>query len=194
MRQRRGPPLAPETTHVESVFAATGPHQTPQTHALVDRLTLQGTVTTPPGVMELDALDQYAISEHGIGAFTHRWGHANRLRATCGTDQVRNAPCSDDTREVIVTSNVVTEINDDPGSDALDEHTFALDGLQASVAAARSAAGVTADGSTVHLVTVDASDDSAGASIQDTADIMQGLGVDERAIPNGIGVFSHVAD
>ncbi|AYY12380.1 phosphodiester glycosidase family protein [Actinobacteria bacterium YIM 96077] len=271
MGQRWGPPLAPETTTLETVFGAG------DDGAQIGELSLEGTITTPSGTTEVDALNQYAIEEGGVGAFTSDWGTADRRRATCGSDTRRNDPCVDETIEVVVTGGVVTEVHDEPRSGAIADDTIVLvgreggvqdldglepgdavevtyqmvaddgaafdfaiggtpilrdgeplAGLQEGVRAPRTSAGASADGSTVYLVTVDGrQEDSAGISIQDMAELMVDFGADagvnldgggsttmvarerhadsvsvvnspsggqERPVPNGVGVFSEVAD
>jgi hypothetical protein len=237
MGQRWGPPLAPETTTLETVFGVS------DGRAVVAELSLQGSVTTPSGTTELDALNQYAIKQNGVGAFTSVWGTADRRRATCGSDTRRNDPCVDETIEVVVTDGVVTEVHDQPRAGAIAEDTVVLvgreggvnvldalqpgdpvdvtyglatddgttfdfavggtpilrdgaplPGLQEGVRAPRSAAGTSADGTTVYLVTVDGSQaHSAGISIQNLAELMRTMGADAAVNLDGGGSSTMVA-
>ncbi|MGW1378741.1 phosphodiester glycosidase family protein [Streptomyces sp. NPDC002446] len=84
--------------------------------ARLDRLTLRGAVLTPEGVWPLRGLNQYALPVDGIGAYTAQWGPASRVRATCGTDTDRAAPCSADTAEVTVRYGRVISLDGTPGS------------------------------------------------------------------------------
>lgn len=123
--QRFGPPLSTETEHVQTVFAA-GP-----AGALVTELTVDGTVNTPHGELDVAGLDQYAVAENGVAVFTAQWGPSSRLRATCGTDTGRNDPCADNTREVVVTDGVVTAVNAEPGHGQIGPEEFILVGREA---------------------------------------------------------------
>ncbi|GGW44170.1 hypothetical protein GCM10010503_21160 [Streptomyces lucensis JCM 4490] len=108
--QRFGPALPPGTT-TEDVFGV-GTDRRPR----LDRLTLAGSVTTPEGRLPLGGLNQYALPQDSVGAFTERWGGASRARAVCGTDTQRSAPCTADTREVTVSGDRVVSVSDAPGS------------------------------------------------------------------------------
>jgi hypothetical protein len=237
MGQRWGPPLAAETTNLETVFGIAGGRAT------MTELSLDGAVSTPAGTTDLDGFNQYAIRQGGVGAFTSVWGEANRKRATCGSDTRRNDPCADETIEVVVTGGVVTEVHDEPRAGAIPDGTVVLvgreagtarldhlqpgdsvdveyqlvardgaefdfaiggtpilrggvplAGLQEGVRAPRTAAGASADGSTVYLVTVDGSQShSAGISIHDLAEVMTGLGADVGLNLDGGGSSTMVA-
>jgi hypothetical protein len=80
---------------------------------------LSGAVSTPRGRLRLAGLNQYALPVGGIGAFTHDWGNASRMRAICGTDAERGAPCSEDAYEVTVRDGKVGAVADTPGSGAV---------------------------------------------------------------------------
>lgn len=124
MGQRWGPPLAPETSSMETVFGVG------DGRGQVAELSLEGSVTAPSGVTELDGFNQYAIREGGVGLFTSVWGEADRKRATCGSDTRRNDPCVDETIEVVVTGNVVTEVHDEPRAGSIPDDTFVLVGRE----------------------------------------------------------------
>lgn len=84
--------------------------------ARLDRLALRGAVLTHEGVLPLRGLNQYALPVDGIGAYTAQWGPASRVRATCGTDTDRAAPCSTDTAEVTVRYGQVISLDAVPGA------------------------------------------------------------------------------
>jgi exopolysaccharide biosynthesis protein len=97
--------------------------------ARLDRISLWGRIKTPDDALVLDGLNQSALEVGGIVAFTRVWGAATRKRATCGTS--RDATCSDNTTEVVVRDNVVTEVRKEPGSGAIPKGTFILVGREA---------------------------------------------------------------
>jgi hypothetical protein len=66
-----------------------------------------------------------------VGAFTSDWGSAARVRATCGTDRDRAAPCSTDTYEVTVRGGQVVAAADSPGSGPIAVGTTVLVGREA---------------------------------------------------------------
>ncbi len=71
---------------------------------------------TAEGALPLRGLNQYALPVDGIGAYTPQWGPASRVRATCGTDTDRAAPCTTDTAEVTVRHGRVTALDEVPGA------------------------------------------------------------------------------
>ncbi|THV42749.1 phosphodiester glycosidase family protein [Glycomyces buryatensis] len=77
--------------------------------ATITELSLDGSLQTRSGEFTLDGLNQYAIPEGGIGAFTSEWGTGPRLRAICGDEGARNGPCSDSILEITVADDIVTE-------------------------------------------------------------------------------------
>ncbi|HEX5701058.1 MAG TPA: phosphodiester glycosidase family protein [Rubrobacter sp.] len=97
--------------------------------ARLDRISLQGRITTPDDALVLDGLNQSALEVGGIVAFTPVWGAATRKQATCGTSP--DATCSENTTEVVVRDNVVTEVHQEPGSGAIPQGTFILVGREA---------------------------------------------------------------
>jgi hypothetical protein len=123
--QRFGPALPPGTG-TEDVIGVGRDRR-----ARLDRLTLYGSVTTPEGRLPLRGLNQYALPVGSIGAFTDDWGSASRVRATCGTDTNRAAPCSTDTYEVTVRHGQVVAVADTPGSGPIPEGTTVLVGREA---------------------------------------------------------------
>lgn len=123
--QRFGPPLPPGTTTREVFGVGT------DRRARMDGLTLAGSVRTPHGRLPLGGLNQYALPQGSIGAFTSDWGAVSRVRATCGTDQDRAAPCSKDTFEVTVRGDRVVATSDTPGNGAIAADTTVLVGREA---------------------------------------------------------------
>jgi Phosphodiester glycosidase len=129
--QRFGPALPPGTSTQDVI--GVGVDGT----ARLDRLTLAGSAVTPGGTIPVRGLNQYAVPVGGVGAFTPDWGTVSRVRATCGTDKVRSAPCSTDTYEVTVAHGVVTAVSDTPGSGAIAPGAVVLVGREAGADALR---------------------------------------------------------
>lgn len=111
--QRFGPALPPGTT-TRDVLGVGTDHR-----ARLDRLGLTGSVTTAQGRIPLKGLNQYALPEDSVGAFTAQWGSASRERAVCGTDTRRSAPCSTETYEVTVRKGRVVAASRTPGSGSI---------------------------------------------------------------------------
>ncbi|SOD88676.1 Predicted protein [Streptomyces sp. Ag109_G2-15] len=122
--QRFGPSLPPGTTTTDVLGVGT------DGRARLDRLTLTGSVGTPEGQFPLKGLNQYALPQNSVGAFTSRWGSASRVRATCGTDTDRAAACSTDTYEVKVRDGEVVSASDSPGSGSIPTGTTVLVGRE----------------------------------------------------------------
>ncbi|WP_234430890.1 phosphodiester glycosidase family protein [Streptomyces sp. NRRL F-4489] len=123
--QRFGPPLPPGAT-TEDVLAVGYDHR-----ARLDRLALHGTVRGPAGTWPLRGLNQYALPENGIGAYTSRWGQVSRERAVCGTDTDRAAGCGTDTAEVTVRDGRVAETAARPGAGVIEPGSVVLVGREA---------------------------------------------------------------
>ncbi|AOR37517.1 hypothetical protein BFF78_35660 [Streptomyces fodineus] len=123
--QRFGPSLPPGTS-TRDVFGVGTDRR-----ARLDRLSLAGTVTTPDGSIPLKGLNQYALAQNSVGAFTSAWGSASRMRAVCGTDTQRSAPCSGDTYEVKVQDGRVVSVSGSPGSGSIPAGTTVLVGREA---------------------------------------------------------------
>ncbi|GAA4902381.1 uncharacterized protein DUF2233 [Stackebrandtia albiflava] len=126
-RQRHGPDMPPGYGNEDGLGITT------DGRAVLTDLRVDGKVITEEGGFALDALNQYAITVGGVGVFDSNWGSATRLRATCGTDDNRNAPCSDRTLEVTVTDGVVTDVTETPGSGPIPEDTVVLVARDAGV-------------------------------------------------------------
>ncbi|MFG2206599.1 phosphodiester glycosidase family protein [Streptomyces sp. NPDC048638] len=122
--QRFGPVMSPGAT-TEDVIGIGYDHR-----ARLDRLSLRGTVQTPDGPLRLRGLNQYALPVDGIGAYTELWGPVSRVRATCGTDVDRAAPCSTETAEVTVRHGRVAEVAERPGSGGVAEGDVVLLGRE----------------------------------------------------------------
>jgi hypothetical protein len=122
--QRFGPALPPGTT-TEDVFGVGDDGR-----ARLDRLALDGYVGTPEGRLALRGLNQYALPENSVGAFTERWGSASRERAVCGTDTDRGGACSTDTYEVTVRQGRVVSASDTPGAGPIDAGSTVLVGRE----------------------------------------------------------------
>ncbi|MEU9291121.1 phosphodiester glycosidase family protein [Streptomyces sp. NPDC048275] len=123
--QRFGPALPPGTTTTD-VFGVGLDRR-----ARLDSLALDGAVRSPEGRWPLGGLNQYALPQGSIGAFTSDWGSASRMRATCGTDTDRAAPCSADTYEVTVRGGRVASVAHTPGSGPIAPGTTVLVGREA---------------------------------------------------------------
>ncbi|MFI9271300.1 phosphodiester glycosidase family protein [Kitasatospora sp. NPDC052896] len=101
------------------------------------RLTLRGLVRTPWGVLPLGGLNQYALPEGSIGAFTAQWGTPSRERAVCGTDDDRAAPCAGEAFEVTVRQGRVESAAATAGSGQIRPDTTVLLGREAGAHALR---------------------------------------------------------
>ena len=122
--QRFGPALPPGTSTEDVIGVGV------DRRARLDALALDGSIRTPVGRLPLGGLNQYALPEGSIGAFTSDWGSASRVRATCGTDTDRAAPCSADTYEVTVRRNKVVSMSDIPGGGPIAAGTTVLVGRE----------------------------------------------------------------
>ncbi|MEV5955170.1 phosphodiester glycosidase family protein [Streptomyces sp. NPDC051987] len=123
--QRFGPSLPPsaDTTDVFGVGV--------DRRARLGRLTLSGTVRTPDATLALRGLNQYALAQGSVGAYTTSWGAASRKRATCGSDTDRAAGCSTDTYEVRIRAGRVVATSASPGSGPIAAGTTVLLGREA---------------------------------------------------------------
>ncbi|MEU5365173.1 phosphodiester glycosidase family protein [Streptomyces sp. NPDC005925] len=123
--QRFGPALPPGTSTRDVIGVGADGRARP------GRLVLDGSVRTSEGRLPLGGLNQYALPVDSVGAFTAAWGSASRVRATCGTDTDRAAPCSTDTYEVTVRGGRVVSAADTPGSGPVGPGTTVLVGREA---------------------------------------------------------------
>ncbi|MFI9649515.1 phosphodiester glycosidase family protein [Streptomyces sp. NPDC052040] len=122
--QRFGPALPPGAGTEDVLGVGT------DRRARLDRLSLGGSVRTPRGLLTLRGLNQYALPEGSIGAFTPDWGGVSRMRAVCGSDTDRGAPCSTDTYEVTVRRGRVVATADRPGGGRITAGTTVLVGRE----------------------------------------------------------------
>ncbi|MFE6622868.1 phosphodiester glycosidase family protein [Streptomyces sp. NPDC057740] len=123
--QRFGPALPPGTSTEDVVGVGI------DRRARMDALSLAGSIRTREGSLPLRGLNQYALPVGSVGAFTTKWGEVSRVRATCGTDTDRAAPCSTDTYEVTVRHGRVVSAADTPGSGPIAAGTTVLVGREA---------------------------------------------------------------
>lgn len=123
--QRFGPALPPGT-HTEDVFGVGVDRR-----ARLDDVVLDGSVRGPGGTWRLGGFNQYALPVGSVGAFTRDWGSVSRVRATCGTDTDRAAPCSADTYEVTVRHGRVVSAAGTPGGGPIARGTTVLVGREA---------------------------------------------------------------
>ncbi|WP_438484528.1 phosphodiester glycosidase family protein [Streptomyces sp. S186] len=122
--QRFGPTLPPGAT-TEDVLTVGYDHR-----ARLDRLALRGTVRSHEGSWPLRGLNQYALPQGGIGAYTARWGAVSRVRAVCGTDTDRGAGCDTDTAEVTIRHGRVARITARPGAGVIQPGSVVLVGRE----------------------------------------------------------------
>ncbi|WP_443052225.1 phosphodiester glycosidase family protein [Streptomyces sp. NBC_00310] len=123
--QRFGPALPPGTGTKDVLGVTT------DGTARLDSIALDGSVTTTGGDLPLRGLNQYALPVGSVGAFTSDWGEVSRMRAVCGTDTDRAAPCSTDTHEVLVANGHVVGSAGTPGSGAIEAGATVLVGREA---------------------------------------------------------------
>jgi Phosphodiester glycosidase len=100
-------------------------------HPRMGSLALDGSVRAGDKVRALGGLNQYALPENSVGAFTSGWGSASRVRATCGSDTRRADPCATETYEVTVRAGRVVSSADKPGDGAVPSGTTVLVGREA---------------------------------------------------------------
>lgn len=228
--QRFGPAMAPGTSTRDVIGVGV------DRRARVGTLTLAGSVHTRHGWYRLRGLNQYALPEGSIGAFTADWGTVSRQRAVCGSDTRRGDPCVADTAEVTVRHGRVVSVSDTVGAGAIPAGSTVLVGREAGadtlrtlapgdpvsvnyrlagaripyrfavggapilrdgttmpgvddrVSATRTGAGVSADGRTLYLVTLDGQTESGGGmTLAELSDLLIGLGADDGLNLDGGG-------
>ncbi|MBC2902623.1 phosphodiester glycosidase family protein [Streptomyces cupreus] len=123
--QRFGPALPPGTSTEDVIGMGV------DRRARLDDMALDGSIRTATGSLKLGGLNQYALPVNSIGAFTSEWGVVSRVRATCGTDTDRAAPCSGDTHEVTIRGGRVVSTADSPGGGVIEPGTTVLVGREA---------------------------------------------------------------
>ncbi|BCJ31375.1 phosphodiester glycosidase family protein [Actinocatenispora sera] len=124
-KQRFGPAMAPGTSTRDVIGVGV------DGRARLGTLTLAGSIVTPGHRYALAGLNQYAVAEGGIDAFTSAWGATSRERAVCGSDTRRGDPCSTDTAEVTIRHGRVTAVADAPGAGAIPAGSTVLVGREA---------------------------------------------------------------
>ena len=129
--QRFGPGLAPGTSTRDVIGVGV------DGRARLDSLQLAGSVITRYGRLPLAGLNQYAVAQGGIDAFTSDWGDVSRERAVCGSDASRGAPCTTDTAEVAVRHGRVTAVGATPGAGPIAPHGTVLVGREGGAAELR---------------------------------------------------------
>ncbi|TDD65670.1 phosphodiester glycosidase family protein [Actinomadura darangshiensis] len=129
--QRFGPGLPPGTSAEDVIGVGT------DRRGHVARLHLTGTARSGKTSIALRGLNQYALPVGSAGVFDSRWGDVSRLRAVCGTDKVRNDPCSTNTAEVTVRRGVVAKVADAVGAGAIPRDTTVLVGREEGADALR---------------------------------------------------------
>lgn len=122
--QRFGPGLAPGTSTRDVIGVGV------DGRARVDSLRLAGTVIMRNGQFPLAGLNQYAVAQGGIDAFTSDWGDVSRERAVCGSDTSRGAACITDTAEVTVRNGRVAAVSATPGAGAIAARSTVLVGRE----------------------------------------------------------------
>ncbi|QGV82419.1 phosphodiester glycosidase family protein [Streptomyces ficellus] len=123
--QRFGPALPPGTNSRQVLGVGE------DGAARIGELALDGTVSSEGGAFALRGLNQYALPVGSVGVFTEDWGAASRVRATCGTDTRRDAPCSAETYEVTVRDGQVVSTAEKPGRGSIAPGTEVLVGREA---------------------------------------------------------------
>ncbi|WP_433463641.1 phosphodiester glycosidase family protein [Spirillospora sp. CA-128828] len=129
--QRFGPALPPGTSAEDVIGLGT------DRRGHVARLHMSGTVRSGRTSLALRGLNQYALPVGGVGAFDARWGDVSRQRAVCGTDEVRNAPCSANTAEVTIRQGKVTTVSNAVGAGVIPQGTTVLVGREKGADALR---------------------------------------------------------
>ncbi|WP_416070832.1 phosphodiester glycosidase family protein [Streptomyces sp. ME08-AFT2] len=99
--------------------------------ARLDSLTLDGSYAVAGRRVPLGGVNQYALPENSVGAYTSEWGGVSRRRATCGSDTARAAPCSTRTYEVTLRRGRVVSASVTPGSGAIAAGSTVLVGREA---------------------------------------------------------------
>jgi Phosphodiester glycosidase len=123
---------------VDGPIASLPPQPQPPSPQPIDDLRVSGRGPADGRLrIPLRGLNQYALPVDGVGAFTGHWGSVSRLRAVCGTDTLRRAPCSADTAEATVRRGVVTRVGSAIGAGPIPPDTIVLVGREAGADALR---------------------------------------------------------
>lgn len=129
--QRFGPAMAPGTSTRAVIGVGV------DSRARIGSLRLVGGLVAGGHRYQLGGLNQYALPEDSIGAFTSAWGPVSRARAVCGNDTSRAAPCTSDAAEITVRHGRVSDISDEPGAGQVPAGSTVLVGREAGAAALR---------------------------------------------------------
>jgi hypothetical protein len=108
--QRFGPAMAPNTSTRDVIGVGM------DGRGRVGSLRMTGSVWTGRHSFPLRGLNQYALPENGVGAFTNAWGDVSRMRAVCGSDTLRAAPCTTDAAEVTLRQGRVAAVSQTVGA------------------------------------------------------------------------------
>lgn len=103
--------------------------------AAVQQLTAEGTLTTPAGVVDIDAFNSPSIPRDGIGVYTAAWGDYTLERPIGGPD----APSPDVARATVV-DGIVTAIAEGAGAPQIPADGHVLVGREDGAAAIRALA------------------------------------------------------
>ncbi|MEU4874358.1 phosphodiester glycosidase family protein [Streptomyces sp. NPDC021608] len=123
--QRFGPPPPPGTNTRAVVGVGT------DGRARLDSLTLDGWYAAAGRRLPLGGVNQYALPEDSVGAYTSDWGGVSRRRAACGTDVARAGSCTTRTYEVTLRRGRVVSASAAPGGGAVAVGTTVLLGREA---------------------------------------------------------------
>lgn len=123
--QRFGPAMAPGTSTRDVIGIGV------DGRARLGTLTLTGTVTAGPARYPVAGLNQYALAQNSIGAFTAAWGAVSRQRAVCGSDTRRADACTGDAEEVLVHHGRVASMTGTPGAGTIAAGDTVLVGREA---------------------------------------------------------------
>ncbi|MFJ9740692.1 phosphodiester glycosidase family protein [Streptomyces sp. NPDC101166] len=123
--QRFGPELPPGTD-TDAMFGVGSDGR-----ARIDALALKGSFTVDGRRQPLGGLNQYALPENSVGAYTSDWGSVSRKRATCGSDADRAAACGTRTYEVTVKAGRVVSASAAPGAGPVAPGSTVLVGREA---------------------------------------------------------------
>ncbi|MFF1546881.1 phosphodiester glycosidase family protein [Streptomyces sp. NPDC058291] len=123
--QRFGPELPPGTNTRAVIGVGT------DGRARLDSLSLDGWYTAGGRRLPLGGVNQYALPENSVGAYTPDWGSVSRRRAVCGADAERAAPCGAGAYEVTLRRGRVVSASNTPGSGSVAAGTTVLVGREA---------------------------------------------------------------
>lgn len=135
--QRFGPAMAPGTSTRDVIGVGSDGRARVGSLQLVGSFTTGWQQGTAPQRHDIQGLNQYALPENGVGAFTSPWGTVSRQRAVCGSDERRGDPCTTDAAEVTVRHGRVVAASATPGAGPIAEGSTVLVGREAGAAELR---------------------------------------------------------